>query len=346
MTLLECKEMVIERLRTLRVCQPNSVQTQWIVRCPYCGDSRDPSHGHFSILINRNSDDIMLYRCFKCNESGILTPETLESLGIYLNEEDRQALRSLNRPNGKSTYFKSKPKLYEVPPVIMSDSVEEKIEYLSSRIGIEFTEEKIHQCKIVTSIVDFINMNHIPVRGMDRRLLQTLEDHYVGFLAANNNKVIFRNIHNDRKNLLRYYKWTIDPYNTSPNNFYSPINTPINLLYTDPVHIHIAEGTFDIISIMYNLPHDPTQTHLFYGSCGYNFGTIIKYLTYMGVNTDVNVHIYSDADKTDADDIKVLNSGRNKVWIDHAVIHRNMFIGEKDFGVPKDHIIDQFITIK
>ena len=65
----------------------------------------------------------------------------------------------------------------------------------------------------------------------------------------------------------------------------------------------------------------------------------------MGINTDLYVHLYSDNDKSDEDDIKVLNSGINKYWIDHAFIHRNMYPNEKDFGVPKCRIKENVIQL-
>ena len=54
----QLKEMIIEKLKTLPVCQSNGIGTQWVVRCPYCGDSRDLSHGHLSIHIDISSDDL------------------------------------------------------------------------------------------------------------------------------------------------------------------------------------------------------------------------------------------------------------------------------------------------
>ena len=194
--------------------------------------------------------------------------------------------------------------------------------------------------------MDFFSENKIKIPDhINPKLIKIIEENYVGFLSANNNKITFRRIV-DNDQLNRYIKLSIDPYNTSPNNFYSIKNPGIDLLYTEPVHIHIAEGTFDILSIKYNLHHDDSQKHLFFASCGYNFGTIIKWLIYMGINTDLCVHLYSDNDKSDEEDIKVLNSGINKYWIDHAYIHRNMFQGEKDFGVPAVRIKESHIQVK
>ena len=346
MTLLDIKKIVREKINQLPVHIWNSANNQVQSRCPYCGDSRNKLHGHFSIKIDMNSDSIILYRCFRCNESGILTSQTMEDFGVPLSIEDAKALDVLNRPNNKSTYARQRPLNYRVPVLIDPVDSKLKLDYLNNRLGIEFTPEMIQESKIILSIMDFFSENKIRIPDhINPRMIKLIEENYIGFLSANNNKITFRRVVNNDQ-LSRYIKIAIDPYNTSPNNFYSIKNSGIDLLYTDPIHIHIAEGTFDILSIKYNIKHDSSQKHLFYASCGYNFGTIIKWLIYMGINTDLYVHLYSDNDKTDEDDIKVLNSGINKYWIDHAFIHRNMFPNEKDFGVPANRIKESYIQIK
>ena len=94
------KSSIIERLKTLPVCKPTSNMRNWTVRCPYCGDSKISNHGHFSILLDLNSDAPILYRCFKCNESGILTPQTLEDLDIGSTLELDKQLKLFNRTSG------------------------------------------------------------------------------------------------------------------------------------------------------------------------------------------------------------------------------------------------------
>ena len=346
MTLLEIKRIVKDYLHTLPVCISNSSNTNFQTRCPYCGDSHNQLHGHLSIKVDENDDSICLYRCFKCSESGILTSQVMEDIGCPLPTDDAKALDTLNRPNNKSTYGRQKPLNYKVPVIINPVDYKVKIEYLNHRLGLDFTPDMIKDCKIILSIMDFFTQNKIKIPDhINPRFIKLIEENYVGFLSANNNKMIFRKIGNN-ENLRRYIKLSIDPYNTSPNNFFSLINPPIDILYTDPINIHIAEGTFDIISVKYNLDHDPSQKHLFFASCGYNFGTIIKWLIYMGVNTDLIIHIYSDNDKSDYENKKVILNPLNNCWIDKVFIHRNMYDHEKDFGVPKDRIRESKLQIK
>ena len=44
---IEIKEQIINQLKTLPVCKPSSNMRNWVVRCPYCGDSLNPKHAHF-----------------------------------------------------------------------------------------------------------------------------------------------------------------------------------------------------------------------------------------------------------------------------------------------------------
>ena len=53
---IEIKREVINLLQTLPVCKPSTNMKNWTVRCPYCGDSKTANHGHFSILIDLDSD--------------------------------------------------------------------------------------------------------------------------------------------------------------------------------------------------------------------------------------------------------------------------------------------------
>ena len=344
MNLLDVKNLVLSRIRSLKVCLPNSSETQWTVRCPYCRDSRDPRHGHFSILINRNTDDCILYRCFKCNESGLFSSTTAEDLNLGFTMDELEAIDKLNRPSGKSTYFRNKPKNFDIPPIINYSAVQSKLNYLNQRLGIDFDEKMIQDTKVILSIVDFINLNKIRQPNINWQTIQNLENNYVGFLSANNNKIVFRNIRNNDE--LRYFKWTIDPFNNTPNNFYAPQSQKVDLLDPSPVDVYIAEGTFDILGVMLNLDHTASQTPLFYGSCGFSFSTIVKFLIFTGIGTCMHVKVYADNDKSDKEIEKMILGGRNAPWVDKLEIHRNTYEGEKDFGVPKSRIKDSVRIIK
>lgn len=348
------KAQLIEHLQTLSVCKPSSTRRNWVVRCPYCGDSKTINHGHFSILIDMTSDAPLLYHCFKCNDSGILNPQVLEDLGIYTNQEFSRSLDLFNRSSSNGTYFRDRPKDFRVPKFSDHGENARKLDYVNQRLGLNLSYEDCIEYKIVLSMVEFMQANHIKIGSdldgstinLPRKSIQELDTNYVGFLSSNNNKITFRDCTPDQRGFFgRYYKVTIDPLNQSPNTFYGLVNQ-FNPLYTGDIDVHIAEGTFDIIGAYKNLPHKESENSLFFASCGYGFGTIVKYLVYMGVTTDINLHIYSDADKSDQDHARSLAKGVSKVWLDRVYVHRNGFSGEKDFGVPKERIQEYVYALR
>ena len=350
---IEIKEQIINQLKTLPICKSSSNMRNWVVRCPYCGDSRKSNHGHFSILIDLQSDAPLLYRCFRCNESGILIPQVLEDLTLGYDESLNQQLSIFNKLSSSSSYFKDKVKNFIIP--IPSDNPRNryKLNYINNRLGTSLSFDDCVSYKIVLNFSEFIMANNIPVDipdatgGMIKSsLVKILDEKYLGFVSANNNKITFRDVSQDSSGFLgRYYKLTIDILNRSPNTFYS-LMSKFNLLYTDPINIHIAEGTFDILSVYLNLKPEISQNSLFFASCGYSFSTILKYLIYTGVNTGIHLNIYSDADKSDKDHLSLLAKPFYQTWLDNVTIHRNMSPGQKDFGVPIDKISDYSYRLK
>ena len=349
----EIKEQIINQLKTLPICKPTSNMRNWVVRCPYCGDSMKSNHGHFSILIDLQSDAPMLYRCFRCNESGILIPQVLEDLNLGYDQSLNQNLNLLNKLSSNSSYFKDKVKNFIVPVPAANARNYMKLQYINNRLGTSISLEDCAEYKIVLTFSEFLAVNNIPVDTPDAMgsvlkssIVRTLDQRYLGFVSANNNKITFRDISPDGSGYLgRYYKVTLDILNRSPNTFYS-LMSKFDVMYTEPINIHIAEGTFDILSVYLNLAPESSQNSLFFASCGYSFSTILKYLIYTGVNTDITLHIYSDNDKLDKDHLRLLGKPFYQNWLDNVIIHRNVYGDEKDFGVSKDRINDYSYSLK
>ena len=108
----------------------------------------------------------------------------------------------------------------------------------------------------------------------------------------------------------------------------------------------MAEGVFDIISIKENIVKS-SENDFFYAMCGFGGITILKYLLHHGINTGINLHIYSDNDQDNTNHFKYLYNGSYITeWIDSITMHRNQFRYEKDYGVPLNNIIDGKKIIK
>lgn len=334
----ELKERLIGLLSTLDVYLPNSSKTQHVVRCPYCGDSLNPSHGHFSIRIDKEDDSEIVYRCLKCNASGLFSTDIMEDLGLPIDPDTMSNLRRFNRTIiTKSKIYSEKVNKYVVPIDTVDNYVNRsKLEYLNHRLGVNFTYDEVRNQKIIIDFYEFLRVNDIRyIPGLNQNHVDLLQQKYVGFLSKNNNFITFRNITSQGK---RYLKFKINPNNLNPDNFYN-VPKATDLMYNHDIDINIAEGTFDILSVKYNVNQDFDNDQYYFAVCGYGYPSILRYLIYAGLNTGLNVHIYSDKDKPDREYIsQIINNPRVRPWINSLTVHRNFYHGEKDFGVPKERI--------
>lgn len=348
----DLKELIIEELKkTQSVLNISLSKINHYVRCPYCGDSLNPNHAHLSMKIDiSDPTSPMLFRCLRCNTSGMVTETLLEDIGVFLDSETKKNLRSYTKRSMKLAKLVNLNVERFFVPLSNEDSLtSRKIEYVRDRLGIDLDVKSAVDYKIILNFFDFIKANEL-IDDSDRYLLNldynticNLHNHYVGFLACNNNAIIFRSIDKDSK--MRYRKVILNERNVNNNSFYS-IPTKLNLMYTNPVDIHVAEGIFDILSIKENIVKDLT-TNFYYATCGFGSSSILRYIVNTGLNTDLSLHIYSDNDKSDWDHLKYIkNKSYLLEWVDHIYIHRNTFSDEKDYGVTSNHIIDSKRKIK
>ena len=341
------KQKLIKILRQLPVCIPAKSDTQWLVRCPYCGDSKDPSHAHLSIHIDATQDDSMPWRCFKCDASfGTITEELLLDLGCDVPNDVITELNIFIKSSFKKSDYSNTDNNIFIPNIIdNSILVGTKAEYISNRLGVPVKDiiENFSNLKIILDLSKFIKANNIKSIDSysDKRIL-FMNYNYVGFLSSNKNCIIMRCITNNDK-CRRYDKIMINSKNLNKNTFYN-IPFEYDRLSLEPINVHIAEGIFDILGIYYNVNNQNTQSNLYFACCGYGYNTILKYLIFNGITTNVSIHIYADNDKSDNDIISHLRkSPLPKIWFDYFYIHRNVYMHsdgrkEKDYGVT--NIID------
>lgn len=345
----DIKFIMIDSLKRRGAYSVSTNGVQHYTRCPYCGDSSNQNHTHLSIKINTDNEDPMVFRCLKCGVSGLVSETFLEELDIVFDSSTKKLLKSYTKKSMRYAKLTNLDCEKFYVPVYNSDQLNLiKLDYLNNRLGTKIDLKKAQEYKIVLNIADFMRVNDI--KGRDRKILtisdgmlKRLNSEYIGFLSTNNNCIVFRDI--TGKNKYRYYKAILNEKNVNMDSFYS-FPGKFDLMYTNDVHIHIAEGIFDIISIKENLIKDETK-NFFYASCGFGSISIIKYLIHHAMNTGINLHIYSDNDKSDNDHYKYLyNNSYITEWIDHIYIHRNMYEGEKDYGIPLNKIKDKFKEVK
>ena len=340
----DIKVRLIELLSELQAYRSSDDGTEHTVRCPYCGDSDTQTHSHFGIKIDPNNDEGMPFHCFRCDISGQLTPAVLDDLGIQITDDEYREFKAFTK---KAAKLKKRNTLvvkenFTVPLSEYSPQNEQKRIYLAERLGLAFSYEELQENRIVPSLLEFMVRNEIKaIQGFDATSIHYLDEKYVGFLSINNNMINFRCIDPNFKGK-RYIKIILNPDNTSNANFYS-LPVRLDLLSPKPIHVHIAEGPFDILSVRFNLNPEaqhPEANHIYFSGMGFGFNGIIRHLIRGGILGNLNLHIYADHDKKDYEEKRILKKGLMNAFVDHFYIHRNQFHGEKDYGVPLSNIVD------
>ena len=342
----DVKFKVIELLKTRGAYHVSINQKQHYTRCPFCGDSRNLSHAHMSVHIDTLTDTPMMYRCLKCDTKGLLTESVLLELDLPIDTTIRSELKSFNKKAMKlGKLVNLEFERFHVPLYQSNSKNLSKLDYINDRLGTEIDTTEARDMKLVLNLFDFMFLNELKeIQGLNFNTMKMLDENYVGFLSTNNNCITFRDITGNQK--YRYFKVVLNQKNVNPDTFYG-IPNRISLMYTHDINVHMAEGVFDIISIKKNLPHANIENDYFYATCGFGGVTLLKYLIHHGMNTGINLHIYSDKDKSDWNHKKYLfNDSGIAHWLDHIYIHRNQFEGEKDYGVPMTNIIDIYKKLK
>ena len=309
-----------------------------VTRCPYCPDSKDPNKGHFYISIP-GEDELSFYDCKKCPAHGVVTPEKLIEWGIT----DINLLTELSSYNKRVSSL-SKNKLYKDNIIfninynyITDDKLSRyKLSYINNRIGANLTFEDCKRLKIIINLLDLFKVNNLrPTRH--ENIINQLDHNFIGFLSFDNAFVNLRNLE-ITKDIYeginkRYINYNLFNKFDNSQRFYT-IPTQIDLF--KPVTIHIAEGSFDILSIYLNLPQNRSGNDIYTSIGGNGYKGIMRFFITQLKLPNVIAHIYPD---NDINERVMIDTANYLAPLNIPVfVHRNNYKGEKDFGVPSDRI--------
>ena len=319
-------------------------------RCFECSDSRDPrSYGHLYISIPDNDNTPSLYNCFKCNCRGVVTHQKLIEWNIY---EESIAIELINH-NKKCSFNPSNDKyfrrtVYKISNNSIKDSEISKIklDYINNRLGTNLTFKDLMDLKIVLNLYDLLNSNKIHNLTRNKEIADQLDINFLGFISIDNAFLNMRRLCDQGQVFKaidkRYINYKIfDKYDTS-ERFYT-IPTKIDILSPDPIKLHIAEGPFDILSIYLNLRKGAPGI---YSSCaGSNYENLIMYFLNTFKLPYVEIHIYPDNDESGSNYKMQQIATLLRPLGFSLFIHRNIKMGEKDFGVSIDKIQESVIRM-
>lgn len=319
---------------------------EYVVRCRFCGDSKNESSAHFYIKIG-DKDSVPLYHCFKCERSGILTPAVLRELigdsnitkdDIFdLTELSKSISSKVNLSRVRSGYNKLIRNTTWALPTDNVSFLKEKLDYINSRLDLKLSVQEAQNLKIIFSIKNLLSANSLKA-NRSQSIIDELDKYFIGFLSIDNGFLTMRNV-NDNNGFLkdsRYINYSIYNEKGKDHLRYYCIPTKIDKLSKDPIHIHVAEGCFDILSIYYNLRDRNSKNNIFICSNGKGYYNVIKLLSTKFGLYNIILNVYPDNDVSD----NALNFYLRRLYKLSIPVyfHRNTYYDEKDFGVPRNRI--------
>lgn len=328
----------------LKVYNMNASKTEFVVRCPYCGDSiKDPNHTH--LYIELDNTQCFRYYCQKCATSGIVNAEFLKDINVIdynlINEIEK--INKKFKYNSKSTKTKSingnlkingikRRKSLILPPFTNKKLENKKYEYISDRYSFELSpNEFINDYKVIFSFKNFVEANEIDFLNANDYMLSKLSKEYVGFLSMDESYIIFRNIDKKCDKKHRYYMYNI--FNDDDGKRFYTTKSKVDML-SPKITLIMAEGPFDIIGIREYFYKDKTDNTIFLSVNGKGYNLIINYFARLGF-LDMDIHIYSDSD-VNIGLYKHLRKISSVMMNNDIRIFYNVL--GKDYGVPLNEI--------
>lgn len=342
MTNRQTKLDLIDALTSRGIYFKQVNDVEYRTRCPFCGDSDNINTGHLYIRINPDDDFNVVYHCFKCEESGIITAEDLSTFDI----EDislKSGLLTLNKTAKKvdNKGISTQQKIIYFDYTIPEFSRNAKTVYIENRLGLHLNDDDFRKAKVITSLKQFLIHNNIKSLMCNKHIAQKLEDSYVGFLSFGNSHILFRDI--TGKEEFRWVKYPITKESKNNRIFYS-MEASIDPLTTETLTINLAEGVLDTLSACFNLGFNNPNT-MNISVSGKYYDRLLLYLVDLGiVGSNVIVNIFSDNDEMynkknkNPTTINYYNNLLKKYKYLYGEVNVYYNLLGKDIGVPRQEI--------
>lgn len=313
-----------------------------VCRCRYCPDSTDPNHGHMYISVPQEADDPILFHCFKCQTSGVLDSRTLMDWGIYDPIIGVNADKIISKASRSKKFVGYNREWYPFINYVQDKQLAaQKLAYINNRLGTNLTEADCMKQKIILNLREALDRNRIQQYTRHPNIVQQLNDNFVGFLSLDNNFVNMRRL--CREGVVydsidkRYINYNIHGKKDNTEKMYV-MPTVLDLTIPRKVNIHVAEGPFDILSIRYNLRQNESDFSIFAAVTGSGYRGLVMHLINTFKIFYFDLHVYPDNDKFG--DTRMVEELNYLISPYGATLyeHRNIYPGEKDFGVSLSNI--------
>ena len=326
-------QLLVNKLKTLKVWNLTTNKKEISVRCPICGDSyKNARSSHLYIKLD---SEVHTYYCQRCKAKGVVTPDFLKQLKIYDSElniaigtELKNA--SLTRKN-KNVNIVGKSNL-KLPKPINDELSNKKLAYINNRLGLDLSLEDLYKLKIVPNLYDLLDENNIDfVTTKNQELADILDEHFLCMISYDNNYAICRNTSKTVIPDTRYYNYNIRNIYENSKRFYI-IPTNIDLMQ-DKITVCITEGIFDILGVYHHIEKEHDNV-IFAAVCGIGYNNVLQEIAKMGF-LNLNIKFYSDTDQ----DLRMFKKIKSEFpFLSDTkceVIYNTL---DKDYGVSADKI--------
>ncbi len=308
-----------------------------VIRCPWCGDSRNSQyHAHMYVKCRVDGNGRPWCYCQRCGAWAHIDSYVLDLLDIYDNDLElisKSYNTELTKRFGGKLQYNNKIKNIKIPMPLNTISVKNKIRYIEDRLGIKIKGKDITKYKIIFNIIDFLQVNRIDKFTRDKRIVEGIDNQYVGFLSINKEYLNCRNTGHVDEYLKRYINYNIFGLDDNTKKFYTLQNV-VDCM--NDVEIIIAEGPFDIIGIYNHIYNKKDKNRIFVASLGMSCLSLVSYFIKQGF-IFCNLKIYADkgVNLSYYRDIKKKLGYKFRGTIE---VFYNEMKGEKDFGVRPEQI--------
>lgn len=275
----------------------------YIIRCPYCGDSRKrKNYGH--LYISKNQPVFRCNRCgFGSSVKKLLNDLCYQDIDIKDIVNDDYDIFENYYSISRQKYLVQPDKVLEYENIL--ESLEKninlhKLNYLEERLKNHYLYDIKLNKNIIINVLDLFKRNYLLQKNLVQKygeqktnnLINFLDKNFIGFVCYKKNSIIFRNT--DKNSNFRYFK--IKLFNEIEDFF---VIDDMLHSYKEIPKVIMGEGVFDVILPYLQKNNSGTNEYFngdIYIASGKSYTEGLKFLATQKCIAQFDIYILSDSD--------------------------------------------------